>query len=101
MMKILLIDFATQFNNQCLAIVEFEGRKICIVFTHKKEGNYILLINKSVKYSINDFYIDKEKFYFKLESKDNMNNEDNSEIINCFSINEFIQMEFFNCLISK
>ena len=54
-----------------------------------------------MKYSINDFYIDKEKFYFNLENKDNLNGQDNSEIINIFSIKEFIQMEFFNCLITK
>ena len=90
-----LIDFATNFNNQCLAIVEFENKKICIVFTHKKEGNYFLLLKDSQKHNIIDFYIDKEKFYFKLKYKGN------TEIINIYSIREFIQMEFFNCLITK
>lgn len=91
-----LIDFATQFNNQCLSIIDFGTQKICIVFTHKKKGNYCLIINESAKYNIIDFYIDIEKFYFKLE-----NNENKDEIINCYNIKEFNQMEFFNCLISK
>ena len=36
-----LIDFANQYNNQCLAIVEFENIKIAIIFTHKKRELFI------------------------------------------------------------
>jgi hypothetical protein len=91
-----LIDYAIQFNNQCLAIVDFGNEKICIVFTHKKRGNYCLLLNDSKKYTILEFYIDIEKFYFKFENKDS-----DDEIINIYNIKEFNQMEFFNCLIAK
>jgi len=98
-----LIDFATQFNNQCLAITEFESKKIGIIFTHKKEGNFYFMINDdSVRLHIVDFYIDKEKFFFQLENKSTQNNQNNNEeTIKYFSINEFTQMEFFNCLITK
>jgi hypothetical protein len=40
-----LIDFSEQYENQCLAIIEFQSQKICIIFTHKNTGNYCLLIN--------------------------------------------------------
>ena len=95
-----LIDFSIQYNNQCLALVEFENTKIGIIFTHKKEGNYLLIVKDLLKYNILDFYIDKEKFYFKLENKDS-NEKDYSKIVKCYFIKEFIQMEFFNCLITK
>ena len=95
-----LIDYANQFNNQCLSIVQFESKKICIVFTHKKEGNYVLLLNDELCYIIDEFYIDKEKFYFDLKSKESGNIESN-ETIKIFDIKEFIQIEFFNCFIAK
>ena len=96
-----LTDYASQFNNQCLSIVKFEAKKICIVFTHKKEGNYFFIINDDIYYIIDEFYIDKEKFYFKLKNKDNKSNKDSYEIIKIYDIKDFNQMEFFNCLISK
>jgi len=93
-----LIDFAEQFENQVLSIIEFNNQKICVVFTHKNTGNYCLLINENEKYNIKDFYIDKDKFCFKLEGSSK--NKDNI-IIKNFLVKEFIQMEFFNCLFSK
>ena len=93
-----LIDFAEQFENQVLSIIEFNNKKISVVFTHKNTGNYCLLINENEKYNIKDFYIDKDKFCFKLEGSSK--NKDNI-IIKNFLVKEFIQMEFFNCLFSK
>ena len=93
-----LIDFAEQFENQVLSIIEFNNKKISVVFTHKNTGNYCLLINENEKYNIKDFYIDKEKFCFKIigssEKEDSIN-------IKNFLVKEFIQMEFFNCLLLK
>jgi Holliday junction resolvase len=104
-----LLDFASQFNNQCLVIVEFNNKKICIVYTHKKKGNYYLIIDDEEKYQILDFYIDQEKFFFKLEKKDIKNNinsskdskKENNDITNSYNVKDFVQMEFFNCIITK
>ena len=104
-----LLDFATQFNNQCLVIIEFKNKKICIVYTHKKKGNYYLIIDDEEKYQILDFYIDQEKFFFKLEKKDIKNNinsskdskKENNDITNSYNVKDFVQMEFFNCIITK
>ena len=88
-----LIDFAEQNQNQCISIIEFNTQKICIFFTHKNIGNFCLLFNKNEIFLIKDFYIDKDKFCFKLigdpEKKDEIN-------IKNFLVKEFIQMEFFN-----
>ena len=93
-----LIDFAETNDNKCLSIIEFNTQKICIFFTHEKTGNYCLLINENEKYNIKDFYIDKEKFCFKIigssEKEDSIN-------IKNFLVKEFIQMELFNCLLLK
>ena len=104
-----LLDFASQFNNQCLVIIEFKNKKICIVYTHKKKGNYYLIIDDEEKYQILDFYIDQEKFFFKLEKKEIKNNinsskdskKENNDITNSYNVKDFVQMEFFNCLITK
>ena len=40
-----LIDYSEQYENQCITIIEFKSKKICIIHTHKKIGNYCLLIN--------------------------------------------------------
>ena len=104
-----LLDFASQFNNQCLVIIEFKNKKICIVYTHKKKGNYYLIIDDEEKYQILDFYIDQEKFFFKLEKKDIKNNinsskdskKENNDITNSYNVKDFVQMEFFNCIITK
>jgi Holliday junction resolvase len=104
-----LLDFATQFNNQCLVIIEFKNKKICIVYTHKKKGNYYLIIDDEEKYQILDFYIDQEKFFFKLEKKEIKNNinsskdskKENNDITNSYNVKDFVQMEFFNCIITK
>jgi Holliday junction resolvase len=104
-----LLDFASQFNNQCLVIIEFKNKKICIVYTHKKKGNYYLIIDDEEKYQILDFYIDQEKFFFKLEKKDIKNNinsskdskKENKDITNSYNVKDFVQMEFFNCIITK
>ena len=77
-----LIDYSEQYENQCITIIEFKSKKICIIHTHKKIGNYCLLINENEKYYIKDFYIDKDKFYLKLEG--GTSNKDKS------SINRFI-----------
>ena len=73
-----LIDFSEQFENQCLAIIEFYSQKICIIFTHKNSGNYCLLINEEEKFYIKEFYIDKDKFRFKLNEGKESNNSNNS-----------------------
>ena len=104
-----LLDFASQFNNQCLVIIEFKNKKICIVYTHKKKGNYYLIIDDEEKYQILDFYIDQEKFFFKLEKKEIKNNinsskdskKENKDITNSYNVKDFVQMEFFNCIITK
>ena len=104
-----LLDFASQFNNQCLVIIEFKNKKICIVYTHKKKGNYYLIIDDEEKYQILDFYIDQEKFFFKLEKKEIKNNinsskdskKENNDITNSYNVKDFVQMEFFNCIITK
>ena len=104
-----LLDFASQFNNQCLVLIEFKNKKICIVYTHKKKGNYYLIIDDEEKYQILDFYIDQEKFFFKLEKKDIKNNinsskdskKENNDITNSYNVKDFVQMEFFNCIITK
>ena len=90
-----LIDFSEQYENQCLAIIEFQSQKVCIIFTHKNTGNYCLLINENEKYNIKDFYIDKDKFCFKLVEGEGKN------FVNNFLVKDFIQMEFFNCILSK
>ena len=77
-----LIDYSEQYENQCITIIEFKSKKICIIHTHKKIGNYCLIINENEKYYIKDFYIDKDKFYLKLEG--GTSNKDKS------SINRFI-----------
>ncbi len=104
-----LLDFASTFNNQCLVIIEFKNKKICIVYTHKKKGNYYLIIDDQEKYQILDFYIDQEKFFFKLENKDiksNINSskdskKENNDITNSYNVKDFVQIEFFNCVITK
>lgn len=105
-----LLDFASQFNNQCLVIIEFKNKKICIVYTHKKKGNYYLIIDNQEKYQIVDFYIDQEQFYFKLEKKDIKNifkdnskdsKKEDNDITNSYKVKDFIQIEFFNCIITK
>ena len=95
-----LIDFSEQYENQCFSIVEFQSQKVCILFTHKNSGNYCLLINENEKYNIKDFYIDKDKFCFKLIGESGNNTKDKN-IIKNFPVKEFIQMEFFNCIILK
>ena len=90
-----LFDFAEQYENQCIVIIEFQSQKVCIFFTHKNSGNYCLLINENEKYSIKDFYIDKDKFCFKLDGGQGKN------FINNFLVKEFIQMEFFSCILTK
>ncbi len=89
-----LIDFSDQYDKQCLSIIEFESQKICIIFTHQNTGNYCLIINENEtkKYFIKDFYIDKDKFCFKLYKSDN---EEKIYIKNYY-VKEFIQMEFFS-----
>ena len=94
-----LIDFSEQFENQCLAIIEFYSQKICIIFTHKNSGNYCLLINEEEKFYIKEFYIDKDKFCFKLNEGKESNNSNNS--IKNYLVKEFIQMEFFNLIFTK
>ena len=93
-----LIDFAEQNQNQCFSIIEFNTQKICVFFTHKNIGNFCLLFNEEDIYLIKDFYIDKDKFCFKLigdpEKKDEIN-------IKNFLVKDFIQMEFFNYIIVK
>ena len=91
-----LIDFSEQYENQCLAIIEFLSHKICMVFTHKNSGNYCLLINEKEKYIIKEFYIDKDKFCFKLNGEKESNNT-----IKNYLVKEFIQMEFFNLIFTK
>ena len=90
-----LIDFAEQNQNQCLSIIELNKQKICIFFAHKNTGNFCLLFNENEIHIIKDFYIDKDKFCFKLiggsEKKDEIN-------IKNYLVKEFIQMEFFNYL---
>ena len=90
-----LIDFCEQYENQCLVIIEFQSAKVCIIITHKNTGNYCLLINENEKYNIKDFYIDKDKFCFKLVEGEGKN------FVNNFLVKDFIQMEFFNCILSK
>ena len=94
-----LIDFSEQFENQCLAIIEFFTQKICIIFTNKNSGNYCLLINEEEKFYIKEFYIDKDKFCFKLNEGKESNNSNNS--IKNYLVKEFIQMEFFNLIFTK
>lgn len=103
-----LIDYVNQYSNQCLVIIQFKNKKICIVYTHKKKGNYYLIIDDKMKYQVSEFYIDQEKFCFKSESKDAKDKKSNSkddknsnEIINNYNVKDFIQMEFFNCIITK
>lgn len=104
-----LLDFASTLNNQCLVIIEFKNKKICIVYTHKKKGNYYLIIDDQEKYQILEFYIDQEKFFFKLENKDiksNINSskdskKENNDITNSYNVKDFVQIEFFNCVITK
>ena len=91
-----LIDFSEQYENQCLAIIEFLSHKICMVFTHKNTGNYCLLINEKEKFIIKEFYIDKDKFCFKLNGEKESNNT-----IKNYLVKEFIQMEFFNLIFTK
>ena len=95
-----LIDFCEQYEDQCLSIIEFQSQKVCIIFTHKKSGNYCLLINENEKYDIKDFYIDKDKFCFKLLGE-RRNNSKNKSVIKNFLVKEFIQMEFFSCIFLK
>ena len=63
-----------------------------MVFTHKNSGNYCLLINEKEKFIIKEFYIDKDKFCFKLYKSIN---EEKIYIKN-YNVKEFIQMEFFS-----
>ena len=58
------------------------------------------MINENEKYNIKDFYIDKDKFCFKLIGESGNNTKDKN-IIKNFPVKEFIQMEFFNCIILK
>ena len=90
-----LIDFAEQNQNQCLSIIEFNTQKICIFFTHKNTGNFCLLFNENEIHIIKDFYIDKDKFCFKLIGGSGKKDEIN---IKNYLVKEFIQMEFFNYL---
>ena len=92
-----LIDYSEQYENQCITIIEFKSKKICIIHTHKKIGNYCLLINENEKYYIKDFYIDKDKFYLKLEG--GTSNKDKSSITKKFLVKDFIQIEFFSFII--
>jgi hypothetical protein len=92
-----LIDYSEQYENQCITIIEFKSKKICIIHTHKKIGNYCLIINENEKYYIKDFYIDKDKFYLKLEG--GTNNKDKSSITKKFLVKDFIQIEFFSFII--
>ena len=92
-----LIDYSEQYENQCITIIEFKSKKICIIHTHKKIGNYCLIINENEKYYIKDFYIDKDKFYLKLEG--GTSNKDKSSITKKFLVKDFIQIEFFSFII--
>jgi hypothetical protein len=92
-----LIDYSEQYENQCITIIEFKSKKICIIHTHKKIGNYCLIINENEKYYIKDFYIDKDKFYLKLEG--GTSNKDKSTITKKFLVKDFIQIEFFSFII--
>ena len=92
-----LIDYSEQYENQCITIIEFKSKKICIIHTHKKIGNYCLLINENEKYYIKDFYIDIDKFYLKLEG--GTSNKDKSSITKKFLVKDFIQIEFFSFII--
>ena len=92
-----LIDYSEQYENQCITIIEFKSKKICIIHTHKKIGNYLLIINENEKYYIKDFYIDKDKFYLKLEG--GTSNKDKSSITKKFLVKDFIQIEFFSFII--
>ena len=92
-----LIDYSEQYENQCITIIEFKLKKICIIHTHKKIGNYCLIINENEKYYIKDFYIDKDKFYLKLEG--GTSNKDKSSITKKFLVKDFIQIEFFSFII--
>ena len=94
-----LIDFSDQNENKSISLIEFQTQKICIFFSHNKTGNYCLLINENVKYNIKDFYIDKDKFCFKL-IKDNKKKGEDSIIVKNFLVKEFIQMEFFKLIIT-
>jgi len=92
-----LIDYSEQYENQCITIIEFKSKKICIIHTHKKIGNYCLIINENEKYYIKDFYIDKDKFYLKLEG--GTSNKDKSSITKKVLVKDFIQIEFFSFII--
>ena len=92
-----LIDYSEQYENQCITIIEFKSKKICIIHTHKKIGNYCLIINENEKYYIKDFYIDKDEFYLKLEG--GTSNKDKSSITKKFLVKDFIQIEFFSFII--